>query len=387
VSLRRLPESSRDANRKPVCVDACRSVAHALVVDRRDSQPSTLGDVLYADSTRVPVSESTWVGLVQSIAERDQLALHALYTQTYGVVFPWIMQIVSNWETAEELTLDVFHDVWRTASTYKPTSGSVVGWIMNQARSRAVDRRRFEQRTSWPPTIDVLVSSPADSLSPSTSLWEALARRIAAETGEEPLVPAPEWRAEPKWEEVAPGISCKLLATDREQDRVSMLVSLAPGVAYPPHTHAGIEELYLLHGELMIEDRKLYPGDYNRAEPGTGDQFVWSGTGCMCVLLTSTRDLLTTATHTPSQPIHGTPIASPHIGGRVMRDQFRLFLNGLSTRGRSHGAYCLDCLSEMYSESSLTVARYLDEVGISSRQGTCANCNQRRETFRSDRSS
>jgi DNA-directed RNA polymerase specialized sigma24 family protein len=288
------------------------------------------------------------------------------------------MRILGNWETAEELTLDVFHDVWRTASTYHPTSGSVVGWIMNLARSRASDRRRFEQRTSLPPTIDVLVSSPADTLSPSPSLWEALARRIAAETGEEPLVPAPEWRAGPEWEEVAPGISCKLLATDREQDRVSMLVSLAPGVAYPPHTHAGIEELYLLHGELMIEDRKLCPGDYNRAEPGTGDQFVWSGTGCMCVLLTSTRDLLTTA---------GTSIASPHIGGRVMTHQFQLFLDGLSTRGASRGAYCLNCLSKMYFESALDVARYLDEFGISSRQGTCANCNQRQETFRSDPSS
>ena len=69
-----------------------------------------------------------------------------------------------------------------------------------------------------------------------------------------------------------------------------MLVWLAPGVAWILLTPTpGIQELYLLHGELMIEDRKLYPGDYNRAEPGTGDQFVWSGTGCMCVLLTTTR--------------------------------------------------------------------------------------------------
>jgi hypothetical protein len=43
--------------------------------------------------------------------------------------------------------------------------------------------------------------------------------------------------------------------------------------------------------------------------------------------------------------------------------------------------------SEMYSESALTVLRYLNEIGISSRQGTCANCNERRETFRSDLSS
>ena len=56
--------------------------------------------------------------------------------------------------------------------------------------------------------------------------------------------------------------------------------------------HAGVEELHLLHGELWIDDKKLYPGDYNRAEPGTADTRVWSETGCTCVLITSTRDVL-----------------------------------------------------------------------------------------------
>jgi hypothetical protein len=37
-------------------------------------------------------------------------------------------------ETAEELTVDVFHDVWRRASAYDPAGGSVIGWILNQAR-------------------------------------------------------------------------------------------------------------------------------------------------------------------------------------------------------------------------------------------------------------
>lgn len=82
----------------------------------------------------------------------------------------------------------------------------------------------------------------------------------------------------------------KLLALD--PDRVSMLVRLAPGAEYPPHSHAGVEELHLLEGELWINDRKLYPGDYSRAEPGTSDTRVWSETGCMCVLVTSPRDVL-----------------------------------------------------------------------------------------------
>ena len=71
-----------------------------------------------------------------------------------------------------------------------------------------------------------------------------------------------------------------------------MLVRLAPGVAYPPHSHAGVEELHLLLGELWIDDKKLYPGDYNRAERGSADKRVWSETGCTCLLITSPSDAL-----------------------------------------------------------------------------------------------
>jgi anti-sigma factor ChrR (cupin superfamily) len=142
------------------------------------------------------------------------------------------------------------------------------------------------------PIIDAFASWPTDVLRPSVPLWERLAQRIAAETGGEPVLPSPPRRAEPEWKEAAPGISCKLLATDTQTKRVSMLVRLAPGTEYPPHRHGGIEELHLLHGELMIGDRKLYPGDYNRAEAGTVDHRVWSETGCTCVLVTSYNDAL-----------------------------------------------------------------------------------------------
>ncbi|HJT11211.1 MAG TPA: sigma-70 family RNA polymerase sigma factor [Dongiaceae bacterium] len=107
--------------------------------------PATLGDVLYARS-RPPVLEQEWATLVQSIAAGDQLALHTLYEMAHRVVFTLIMRITANRETAEELTVDVFHDVWRRASSYDAANGTVLGWIMNQARSRAIDRLRFESR-------------------------------------------------------------------------------------------------------------------------------------------------------------------------------------------------------------------------------------------------
>ena len=142
------------------------------------------------------------------------------------------------------------------------------------------------------PVLDEFVSWPTDVLRPTTSLQERLARRIAEETGEPPVLPLAQQWSEPEWEQVAPGIECKLLATDAERHRVSMLVRLAPGASYPAHTHAGVEELHLLDGELWIDERKLFPGDYNYGAPGAGDERVWSETGCTCVLITSTKDIL-----------------------------------------------------------------------------------------------
>lgn len=140
--------------------------------------------------------------------------------------------------------------------------------------------------------VNAFAAWPQDVLRPSPSLQARLADRIAMEHGGKRALPAARQWTEPEWKDVAEGIACKILAKDDERDRVSMLVRLAPGAHYPPHVHAGVEELHLLDGELWIDERKLFPGDYNRGEPGAGDKRVWSETGCTCVLVTSTKDIL-----------------------------------------------------------------------------------------------
>ncbi|SRR5437867_2762251 len=149
-----------------------------------------------------------------------------------------------------------------------------------------------QELETFRPVVGFFVSWPTDVLRPPVSLWERLAQRIAEERGSEPMLAVPQRRAEPEWEEVAPGISCKRLATDTDKKRVSTLVRLAPLTDYPPHRHVGVEELYLLQGELMVNEKKLYPGDYMRAEAGSVDHRVWSDTGCTCVLLTSIEDMI-----------------------------------------------------------------------------------------------
>ena len=126
--------------------DFCVPAATRKNREQPEAGTRTLGDLLSANKATFPVSEQDWVRLVQAIAAGDQLALHSLYEQTHRIVFTLIVRITNNRETAEELTIDVFYDVWRRASAYEPAGGSVVGWIMNQARSRAIDRLRFENR-------------------------------------------------------------------------------------------------------------------------------------------------------------------------------------------------------------------------------------------------
>lgn len=159
-----------------------------ILQEKTEPTPATLGDVLYAKPKDV-VSEQDWANLVQAIAGGDQLALHALYERAHRMVFTLAMRLTANRETAEELTIDVFHDVWRRASGYDPANGTVLGWIMNQARSRAIDRLRFESRKKRSDSGDLqalaeVAADPRDLLE-LRELGQSLHAAMAALTSDE----------------------------------------------------------------------------------------------------------------------------------------------------------------------------------------------------------
>jgi len=134
--------------------------------DRSLAEP-TLGDLLPDERSGKGIPEHDWLRLVHAIAAGDQQALRTLYERAHRIVFTLVVRICRDREMAEEVTLDVFHDVWQSSGRYDPSNGSVVGWIMNQARSRAIDRLRFEHRKKRvdphrdQPEADVQTSGPA----------------------------------------------------------------------------------------------------------------------------------------------------------------------------------------------------------------------------------
>ena len=160
-----------------------------------------------------------------------------------------------------------------------------------EAQISACEECRQEIETLRP-IVRSFIGWSTDVLRPAESLWGRLVKRIASETATQPFAPSLEAPVKPEWEEAAPGIHVKILATNAENDSVSMLVRLDPGIDYPGHRHAGIEALHLLHGILKVDDKTLHPGDFLHNEADSIDHRVWSETGCTCLLETSTKDAL-----------------------------------------------------------------------------------------------
>lgn len=111
--------------------------AHATVAAADGAHaPATLGDLLYADRSRARVAESDWIALVHSIADGDGTALHRLFDRTQCLVFTLIFRCVGDPQLAEELTLDVFQDVWHRAARFEAANETVLAWLMNIARRK-----------------------------------------------------------------------------------------------------------------------------------------------------------------------------------------------------------------------------------------------------------
>lgn len=88
------------------------------------------------------VQDQEWAQLIAQTAQGDQAALAMFYDRTSPQVFGFICRILNNREAAEEVTLDVYTQVWRQAHTYDAARGRPGAWLMTMARTRAIDRFR-----------------------------------------------------------------------------------------------------------------------------------------------------------------------------------------------------------------------------------------------------
>jgi anti-sigma factor ChrR (cupin superfamily) len=86
-----------------------------------------------------------------------------------------------------------------------------------------------------------------------------------------------------------PGVAISIVHRDEITRELVGFLRAEPGVHYPLHRHAAIEEIFMLEGDLVIGDAVYGAGDYIRSYPGSSHAPYTSG-GCRFFFHTSMDD-------------------------------------------------------------------------------------------------
>jgi RNA polymerase sigma factor (sigma-70 family) len=130
------------------------------------------------DSSSHNLDEPQWI---HRIAQQDQLALSQLYDRYAQIIYSIAYRSLQSVEESEELVMDVFAQVWKSADRYDPTKARVDTWLFMMVRSRVCDRLRSRQRRTK--VTDALIAFdqvPTISESPSVEIAEQRSILISA---------------------------------------------------------------------------------------------------------------------------------------------------------------------------------------------------------------
>jgi RNA polymerase sigma-70 factor (ECF subfamily) len=99
--------------------------------------------------------------LIERIADRDQLAMRTLFARYRVALYRWLLRLVSDTATAEDLLSEVFLDVWRHAAVFEGRS-SVSTWLLAIARNKAISARRRRPDVELNEELTSTLADPAD---------------------------------------------------------------------------------------------------------------------------------------------------------------------------------------------------------------------------------
>ena len=123
----------------------------------------------------MPADPTPAVHLIQQVANQDRDAFSQLYDRFSTLVFTLAMRMLRVRSDAEDLLQEVFVQVWRQAQGYSAERGSPEAWIINIARSRAIDKIRSIRRMekSFVLTDDPARAESSDNVESSAAESEA----------------------------------------------------------------------------------------------------------------------------------------------------------------------------------------------------------------------
>ncbi|WP_241983791.1 MULTISPECIES: sigma-70 family RNA polymerase sigma factor [Cryobacterium] len=92
-----------------------------------------------------PAAPATKEELLGRVAHGDQAAFGELYDQIAPRVLGLVKRLLIDHAQSEEVTQEIFLEIWQSASRYESTRGGASTWILTMAHRRAVDRIRSSQ--------------------------------------------------------------------------------------------------------------------------------------------------------------------------------------------------------------------------------------------------
>lgn len=101
--------------------------------------------------------------LLEQVACGDRVAFDQLFEQYQGQVLAVVVAVLRDQGQAQEVTQEVFLQVWQQASRFDPALGSAATWIRRLARSRAIDRVRVCESASARDTRYTAANHTVDS--------------------------------------------------------------------------------------------------------------------------------------------------------------------------------------------------------------------------------
>jgi RNA polymerase sigma-70 factor (ECF subfamily) len=99
-----------------------------------------------ADTTRLPDIEHELRELISKISRGCESALGKLYDRMISQVFGLALKILRSQTEADEVTIDVFKQIWDKACDYTPDRGTPSAWLITLTKSRAIDKLRSDMR-------------------------------------------------------------------------------------------------------------------------------------------------------------------------------------------------------------------------------------------------
>jgi RNA polymerase sigma-70 factor (ECF subfamily) len=91
------------------------------------------------------LTEDVETVLLRAVATGDRDAFSQLYDRMQPRVLGLAMRILRDISHAEEVSQEVFLEVWQLANRFDPDKGSAAGWILRKTHSRSIDRVRSSQ--------------------------------------------------------------------------------------------------------------------------------------------------------------------------------------------------------------------------------------------------